>query len=58
MMIKGVEIFKGNRQLFTLKALNSPSSQPFFFIVPVGKERFTNPFLGLLDSPDKNIKMP
>jgi hypothetical protein len=57
-MTEDVEIFEKDEQFSALKVLNSPSSQPFFFIVPVGKERFTNPFLGLLDSPDKNIKMP
>jgi hypothetical protein len=57
MMIEGMEIFKGNRQLFTLKALNFFSSRLFSFIVPVGGEEFINPFLRFLNSLGKSAKM-
>jgi tRNA(Ile)-lysidine synthase TilS/MesJ len=46
-----------DRQLFTLKILNSPSSRPFSFTIPVEKE-FTNPFLRLLDSFGRNTEIP
>ena len=46
-----------DRQFSVLGALNSPSSRPFSFTVSVEKERFTNPFLGLLDSSGRNAEM-
>jgi hypothetical protein len=53
-----MEIFKGNRQFFILKALNFLSSRFFSFTVSIGKKGSINPFLGFLDFPDKNIEMP
>jgi hypothetical protein len=47
-----------DRQFPALKALNSLSPRSSSFTVPVGKEEFTNPFLRLLDSSDKNAEMP
>jgi hypothetical protein len=46
-----------NRQLPTLKALNSPSPRPSSFTALIGGERFINPFLRLLDSPNRNAEM-
>jgi hypothetical protein len=46
-----------DRQFPTLKILNSFSSRPSSFTVPVGGEGFTNPFLRLLDFPSKNTEM-
>jgi hypothetical protein len=45
-----------NRQLLTLKALNSFSLRSFSFIVPVGK-RFINLFFRLLDFPGKSAEI-
>jgi hypothetical protein len=56
-MTEGMKIFEGDRQFFALKTLNSFSPRPFFFIVLVKREEFTNLFLGLLDSPGKNAKV-
>jgi hypothetical protein len=52
-----MEIFKKNGQFFILKALNSPSPRPSSFTIFVGGKEFTNPFLGLLNSPGKNIEI-
>jgi hypothetical protein len=49
---------KGDKQLPALKALNSFSPRLFFFIIPVKKERFTDPFFRLLDSLNKSAKVP
>jgi hypothetical protein len=49
---------ESDKQLFTLKALNSLSPRPFSFIVPVGREGFINSFFRLLDFSDKNAEMP
>jgi len=48
---------ESDKQFFILKTLNFLSSRPFFFIVPVGKKEFTNPFFKFLDFPGKNIKI-
>jgi hypothetical protein len=40
-----------------LEVLNSFSPRFIFFIVPVKREGSIDPFFGLLDSPDKNVKM-
>jgi hypothetical protein len=45
-----------DRQFSILKALNSSSSRPSSFIIPV-REGFTNFFLRLLDSPGKSAEM-
>jgi hypothetical protein len=45
-----------DEQLPILKTLNSLSSRPFSFTVPVG-ERFINPFFRFLDSPDRNAEV-
>jgi hypothetical protein len=56
-MTEGIKILKRDRQFLTLKALNSPSPRPSSFTVSVEKERFTDPFFRLLDSPGKNAEM-
>jgi hypothetical protein len=58
MITEGVKILEKDRQFLILKALNFFSPRPFSFIIPVGKEGFTNPFLGLLNSPGKSAEMP
>ena len=45
-----------NRQFSVLKALNSLSSRPFSFIVPV-KKGFTDPFFKLLDFSNKSAEV-
>jgi hypothetical protein len=57
MMIEGVEIFEGDGQFPVLGVLNSFSPRPSSFIIPVGGEGFTDPFLGLLNSSGRNIKV-
>jgi hypothetical protein len=57
-MTKSVKILEGNGQLPALKVLNFLSPRPFSFTISVGREEFINPFLRLLNSPGKNIKMP
>jgi hypothetical protein len=49
---------KGNKQLPTLKILNSFLFLSLSFLNPIIKKGFTNPFLRLLDSFNKNIKVP
>jgi hypothetical protein len=58
MMTEGVEILERDGQFSVLGALNFFSPRPSSFTVPVGGEKFTNPFLGLLDSPGRNVKVP
>jgi hypothetical protein len=48
---------KENRQLLTLKVLNSPSPRSFSFTVPVIGKGSTNPFLRLLNSLNKNAEI-
>jgi hypothetical protein len=43
---------------FLSGALNSPSPRSASFTIPVKGERSTDPFLRLLDSPNKNAKVP
>jgi hypothetical protein len=43
--------------IILLRTLNSPSPRFSSFIDPVIKKRSTNPFLRLLDSPNKNAKV-
>jgi hypothetical protein len=47
-----------DKQLLVLKTLNSLSPRSSSFTVLIGGEKFTNPFLRLLDFPDKNAEMP
>ena len=49
---------KKDGQFPALKALNFLSPRPFSFTVSVGGERFINPFLRLLNSPNKNAEVP
>ena len=56
-MTESMEIFKKNRQLPVPKTLNSPSPRSSSFTVPVGKKKSINPFLRLLDSFDRNVKV-
>jgi hypothetical protein len=56
-MTENVEISEGDGQLFTPKALNSPSPRFSSFTAFAKGERFINPFFRLLDSPDKNAKI-
>jgi hypothetical protein len=48
---------KRNGQLPVLKILNSFSPRSFFFTIPVGGEKSTDPFFKLLDFPGKSVKM-
>jgi hypothetical protein len=57
-MTEGIKILKRDKQFPILKALNSSSPRLSFFTVLIGGERSTNPFLELLNSPDRNTKMP
>jgi hypothetical protein len=57
MIIEGIKISERDKQLFTLKVLNSPSPR-FFFFITLAKKGFTDPFFRLLDSPDRNVRMP
>jgi hypothetical protein len=50
-------IIKGNRQLSILKILNSLSPRSFSFIISIGKEGFTDPFLKFLDFFNKSVEM-
>jgi hypothetical protein len=43
---------------FLSGALNSLSSRFAFFIAPVEKKGFTDPFFRLLDSPGRNAEVP
>jgi hypothetical protein len=53
-----VKSTKGDGQLPAPKALNSLSPRPSSFTVPIDKEGFTDPFLRLLNSPNRNAEMP
>jgi hypothetical protein len=43
---------------FLSGALNFLSPRSAFFIIPIEKERSTNPFFRLLDSLNRNAEMP
>jgi hypothetical protein len=58
MIIKNVKISEKNRQFPVLKVLNSFSPRSFSFTILAKKEGSTNPFFRLLDSFDKNARIP
>jgi hypothetical protein len=58
MITKSIEILKGDKQFFTLKALNSFSPRFFSFTILVKGKEFINLFFRLLDSFNRNVKMP
>jgi len=57
-MTEGVKVLEKDRQFLVLKALNSFSSRPSSFTVPIRGEGSTNPFFKLLVSPGKSVKVP
>ena len=58
MMTEGIKILERDKQLSISEILNFFSSRFFSFTILAEREGFINPFLKLLNSPDKNTKMP
>jgi uncharacterized protein YjbK len=57
MMTEGMKISERDKQFFVLKVLNSLSPRSSSFTALAKKEGSTNPFLRLLNSPNKNAEM-